>query len=163
MLNFFTLKPKFDTFWARNWTILILINLILTNFDLEILKFWIFFTSKPKFLYILTSKLNNFTILINQILTLGFQNVDFGLKTKFLTKNWLIDQLYSGGKVSVRLLNLLLRVLHELDQVVEENVTIAVAEAVRLVADFARIVMYRETALPDLEMLMAANRRTEFL
>ena len=111
----------------------------------------------------MTSKLNNFTILINQILTLGFQNVDFGLKTKFLTKNWLIDQLYSGGKVSVRLLNLLLRVLHELDQVVEENVTIAVAEAVRLVADFARIVMYRETALPDLEMLMAANRRTEFL
>lgn len=58
---------------------------------------------------------------------------------------------------------LLFGILHQFDQIVEENVAVAVAEALDFVADFAGVVVDREAGLPRLEMLMAADTRTQFL
>ena len=58
---------------------------------------------------------------------------------------------------------LLFWILHQFNEVVEENIAVAVAKTVDLVADFAGVVMNDETRLPRFEMLMAANARTKFL
>lgn len=60
-------------------------------------------------------------------------------------------------------MSLLFGILHKLDEVVEEDVAVAVAEAVHFVAHFARVVVDRETGFPRLKVLMAANSRTQFL
>lgn len=59
--------------------------------------------------------------------------------------------------------NVPLRVLHELHQVVEENVSVAIAEAVHLVTHFAGVVVDRETALPRFEVLMTPDAGHQFL
>lgn len=60
---------------------------------------------------------------------------------------------------------LLLRVLHQFDQVGEEDVPVAFAEAVHFVAHFARVVVDGEAGLPRLEVLMGAHagRGAQFL
>lgn len=53
--------------------------------------------------------------------------------------------------------------MHQFDEVVEENVAVAVAEAVDFVADFAGVVVDDKARLPRLEMLMSSDSGAEFL
>ena len=58
---------------------------------------------------------------------------------------------------------LLSRALHQLDQVVEEDVSVAVAESRRLVVDLTGVVVDGEPAVPAPEMFVAPHRRAQFL
>jgi len=56
-----------------------------------------------------------------------------------------------------------LRVLHQFYQVVEEDVSVPVAESVNFVAHLSGIVVDRETSFPRFEMLVLAHSITQFL
>ena len=58
---------------------------------------------------------------------------------------------------------LLVRALHQFDQVVKENVAVSVAKAVHLIFDLAGVMMDREAGFPRFKVLMAANSGTQFL
>lgn len=58
---------------------------------------------------------------------------------------------------------LLLRVLHQFNQVVEEDVSVPVAESVNFVAHLSGVMVDRETSFPRFEMLVLAHSVAQFL